>query len=277
VRIKKATLPTVRSRELGNGLRAAMAATGLGVRELTHQLGWTHPYLSHLLSGVRYARETDLLSVLLACNVHRAERERLLRLAAELHRQGWLQQYDTDLPEAPRTLVDHERKAREVSDVQLLVLPKLLQTQAYAHAVLGARKDTEARIQARVARQEIFDQDPRPRMTFFLHESALRATAGDRETMSGQLHHLLKMSVRPSLELRVIPSALGVHAGHAGSFTLMEFAKHEPVVYLESEVSAVFLEQQHQIAAYRRILDSLTKAALGQGESKRFIATLATK
>lgn len=167
---EKSTLPTVRSRELGNGLRAAMAAAGLGVRELARKLGWSHPYLSHLLSGNRSVSDTDLLSVLFACNVRLAERERLLGLSEELGHLGWLQQYDSDVPEAPRTLIEHERKALEVSEVQLMALPKLLQTQAYARAVLGARKDTEARTQARLARQEIFDQHPRPRMTFFLHE-----------------------------------------------------------------------------------------------------------
>jgi transcriptional regulator with XRE-family HTH domain len=269
---EKGTLPTIRSRELGAGLRAAMRASGMGVRDLARRLGWAHPYVSHLLSGNRSYSETDLLSVLFACGVKQDERQRLLRLAAESRTQGWLQQYDSVVPEQPRTLLDHEREAVSVSGTHLVVLPKSLQTEEYARATLAhaaKAENTEARVRARLARQDVFTRSPPPRMVYFLPEGVVRAT------MSGQLHHLLRMSVRPSLELRVIPSALGVHAGHAGSFTLMEFAKREPVVYLESEVSAVFLEQPHQIAAYRRILAALDSDALDRTASRELITAIA--
>jgi transcriptional regulator with XRE-family HTH domain len=275
---EKGTLPTIRSRELGNGLRAAMRASGMGVRDLARRLGWAHPYVSHLLSGSRSYSETDLLSVLFACGVKQDERQRLLCLAGESRTQGWLQQYDSAVPEQPRTLLDHEREAVSVSGTHLNVLPKSLQTEEYARATLAhgvKAKDTEALVRARLARQDVFTHSPPPRVVYFLHEAVLRATAGDLATLSGQLHHLLRMSVRPSLELRVIPSALGLHAGHAGSFTLMEFAKYEPVVYLESEMSAVFLEKPHQIAAYRRILAALDGDALDRMASRELIAAIA--
>lgn len=268
------TLPTIRSRELGNGLRAAMRASGMGVRDLARRLGWAHPYVSHLLSGNRSYSETDLLSVLFACDVKLHERQRLLQLAREAKAQGWLQQYDSFVPEQPRTLLDHERETTDLRGVHLTVLPKLLQTEDYARATLP-NKDAETRVRARLARQDIFSRSPQPRTVFFLHESVLRATAGDHATMSGQLHHLLRMSVRPSLELRVIPNALGVHAAHAGSFTLMEFTRHEPVVYLENEVSAVFLEKPHQIAAYQRILAALERDALDRKASQDLLTALA--
>jgi len=59
--------------------------------------------------------------------------------------------------------------------------------------------------------------------------------------MSDQLHHLLRMSVRPYLTLRVVPAALGAHAGIAGHFTLLEFAELKPVAYLDSQTSSLFL------------------------------------
>jgi len=275
---EKGTLPTIRSRELGNGLRAAMRASGMGVRDLARRLGWAHPYVSHLLSGNRSYSEVDLLSVLFACDVKQEERQRLLRLAGESKTQGWLQQYDSVVPEQPRTLLDHEREMTSLAGMYLCILPKLLQTEEYARATLAhGAKDAETRVRTRLGRQVLFTRSPPPRTVFFLHESALRATVGDRATLSGQLHHLLRMSVRPSLELRVIPSALGVHAGYAGSFTLMEFTKHEPVVYLESEVSAVFLEKPHQIAAYRRILSALEPEALDRKKSQELITAIAVE
>lgn len=268
---KKSKLPTVRSRELGDGVRAAITASGMGVRELAHRLGWTHPYVSHLLSGNRSVSDLELLSVLLACNVHRQERERLLELAGELETPGWLQQYEAGVPENPRTLVGHERKATTVSEVRLTAIPKLLQAEGYARAI----GDGEERVRARLARQDVFSDRQGPRRAFYVGESALRTAVGDGSVMSEQLHHLLRLAVRPHVDLRIVPA--GAHSGQSWSFVLLEFATFDPVVYLEGEVSAVFLEQAHQIAAYQRILATCASSALSRHDSKARIATLATE
>jgi hypothetical protein len=49
------------------------------------------------------------------------------------------------------------------------------------------------------------------------------------------------------------------------------------VVYLESETSSLFLEKPEEIQAYRRILGALADTALGEGQSRELIATLATE
>ena len=57
----------------------------------------------------------------------------------------------------------------------------------------------------------------------------------------------------------------------------MEFADFKPVVYWESETSSLFLEKPEEIQAYRHILGALADAALGEGQSRELIATLATE
>ena len=57
----------------------------------------------------------------------------------------------------------------------------------------------------------------------------------------------------------------------------MEFAEFKPVIYLESETSSLFLEKPVEIAAYQGILAALAETALGEGESRELIATLATE
>jgi hypothetical protein len=105
----------------------------------------------------------------------------------------------------------------------------------------------------------------------------LRLPVGGAAVMSEQLHHLLRMAVRPYLTLRVLPASLGAHAATAGSFILMEFAEFKPVVYLDSETSSVFLELPVEIDAYRSILAALAQTALGEEDSRELIATLATE
>jgi len=57
----------------------------------------------------------------------------------------------------------------------------------------------------------------------------------------------------------------------------MEFTDFRPVVYLDSETSSLFLEKPEETAAYRKILGALGETALGEGESRKLIATLATE
>ena len=49
------------------------------------------------------------------------------------------------------------------------------------------------------------------------------------------------------------------------------------MVYLESETSSLFLEKPEEFQAYRRILGALADTALGEGQSRELIATLATE
>jgi hypothetical protein len=64
---------------------------------------------------------------------------------------------------------------------------------------------------------------------------------------------------------------------HGRAFRLMEFADFKPVVYWESETSSLFLEKPEEIQAYRHILGALADTALGEGQSRELIATLATE
>ncbi|HEX2301002.1 MAG TPA: DUF5753 domain-containing protein [Pseudonocardiaceae bacterium] len=136
--------------------------------------------------------------------------------------------------------------------------------------------EVDDRVAARLARQSLFSRDRPARFCFYLHEAVLRLPVGGRAVMREQLHHLVRMSARAYLTLRVVPIALGAHAAMAGAFRLMEFAEFQPVVYLESETSSLFLEQQEEITAYRNILKTLARTALGEGQSREFIAALAT-
>ncbi len=221
-------------------------------------------------------------SFLALCRVTGPERDRLLALCQDQHTPGWLQQHGSRLPKQVVTLIDHEDKAVAIGEFQSMLVPGLLQTGDYARALL-----TEAgrvpvaeigdRVAARLARQRLFSRERPARFTFFIHELVLRLPVGGPAVMSDQLHHLLRMSVRPYLTLRVVPAALGGHAGTGGSFELMEFAEFRPVAYLDSETSCLFLERREEIAAYQSILAALAQTALKEGESRELIATLATE
>ncbi|MDV6014709.1 helix-turn-helix transcriptional regulator [Haloechinothrix sp. LS1_15] len=274
--------PTVRSRELGEGLRLVMQRAGFTGSEMARQLDWSQSKISRLLSGKRGGSGYDVSAFLAVCGVKGAERDRLMSLTVERDRKGWLQQHGPMLPKQVRTLIDHETNAVSIGHFQSTLVPGLLQTGDYARAVIegsGAVPDNEVedRVSARLARQSLLSRRYPPHCTFFLHEFVLRLPAGGPVVMSEQLHHLLRMSVRPKISLRVVPTSVGAHAGTAGPFTLLDVADFKPIVYLDSQTSCLFLESPVEIDAYRDILARLESTALGEGESRELIATAATE
>ncbi|MGH3977273.1 MAG: helix-turn-helix domain-containing protein [Pseudonocardiaceae bacterium] len=274
--------PTIRSRELGEGLREAMKQAGLSGKQAAALLDVTPSYVSMLLAGKRGASEVDIAAFLGVCRVKGAERDRLLALCQEQDTPGWFQQHGSALPKQLVTLIDHENKAVTISEFEAVVVPGLLQTGEYARAVISRIVNVPPgevgdRVAARLARQSLFSRHRPPRFAFYLHESALRLPVGGPAVMAEQLRHLHRMSARSYLSLRVVPIALGAHAATTGAFRLMEFAEFKPVAYLESETSSLFLEKPEEIAAYRRILGALADTALSEGQSRELIAALATE
>jgi plasmid maintenance system antidote protein VapI len=80
--------PTVRSRELGEGLRRAMAYAGLNGQQVARQLDLSPSWVSRLVSGKRNATAVQVSAFLAVCRVTGPERERLLALCEDQHTPG---------------------------------------------------------------------------------------------------------------------------------------------------------------------------------------------
>ncbi|GLZ34597.1 hypothetical protein Lesp02_67840 [Lentzea sp. NBRC 105346] len=246
---------------------------------LADMLGWDYAKMSDLMNGKGGTSEIELAQLLGVCRIKPDECAHLLELFRVSREKGWWQLHDGVMPVNVRTLVEHEDAAIELIFWSLNMIPGLLQTPGYMRAVMRVwpsipQGEIELRVDARLARQEILE---RGRVcTFYVHEQVLRAEVGGREVMSDQLHHLLRMLVRPHITLRVVPVSIGAHAGMAGSFHLMKFARIQPVVHVEGENSSQFLEDTASIKVYTNILESLDRTALDAEQSRRLITHLAT-
>ncbi|MGH3602859.1 MAG: helix-turn-helix domain-containing protein, partial [Pseudonocardiaceae bacterium] len=245
--------PTIRSRELGEGLRRAMQHAGLTGKDVARLLDLSPSWVSRLISGKRNVTAVQASAFLAVCRAPSAERDRLLELCDEQHTPGWFQQHGSRLPLQLVTYIDHENKAVAISCFDSTLVPGLLQTGDYARALLKEAgrvptNEIDDRVAARLARQSLFSRDRPARFTFYLHEFVLRLPVGGPAVMDDQLQLLERMSRRSYLTLRVVPASLGAHAATAGSFILMEFAEFKPVAYLDSETACLFLEEPAEIA-----------------------------
>ena len=260
-------------REFGNGVRKAVESTGLTQRRLAELLGWQEAKMSDLLAGKGGVSELEVVSLLSYCRTPVAERDRLLAL---FHESGsaWLQIPEDGVPDQVRTLIEHEKSAKEIVVWSLTLVSGVLQTPEYARVVTEASpviktEDVATVAAARSARSKLLDGSRK--FVFYIHEFALRLQVGNAEVWREQLAHLLRVSVRTYVSIRVIPASAGIHAGTTGGFYLMKFPKFPPVVFLDSLNCCLFFDDDDTIELYENTLKRLAAAALDEEESRAVI------
>jgi hypothetical protein len=203
-------------------------------------------------------------------------------IARRATERGWWQEFGNRLPVELPTLLFQEESATAIVAFEPCSVPGLLRTPEYMTAVMNASlsipaDEIDARVQAGVARQGVFDRKRPATFVFFIDEYALCRTGAGPHVMSIQAHHLLRMSVRPNIAVRVIPETAGFHAGVKGGFQLMEFAEITPVVYVENETSVLFLERDDTIAGYQKIAAELAHVALDERRTRGWLTALAAR
>jgi transcriptional regulator with XRE-family HTH domain len=105
----------------------------------------------------------------------------------------------------------------------VLMVPGLLQTREYAHAMyrMAGLPEEEAteKTDVRVNRQAVLDGPEPPHLTAVIHELALHFLVGDAEIMVAQLTRLLELSQRRTITIQVVPNR-GHFVGVEGAFEI---------------------------------------------------------
>jgi hypothetical protein len=90
-----------------------------------------------------------------------------------------------------------------------------------------------------------------------LGEGALTRQVGGAAVLEAQIEHLRRVARRDNVEIKVLPWSVGAHAAMAGAFRILDFDDPDDpdVVYLESHVGALYLEEPAEVNEYRRIFE----------------------
>jgi transcriptional regulator with XRE-family HTH domain len=139
------------------------------------------------------------------------------------------------LPSWFRQVAELQAKALVIHSFETHMIHGLLQTEAYARAVLGVLDQTnlDDRTAVRLARQRIFDKAEPPACWAVLSEGALYQEIGGPATMRGQLARLLSFEGNPGINIQVLPFSAGAHVGLQGSFDVYHFERDPAIVYTE--------------------------------------------
>ncbi|MFI0485325.1 helix-turn-helix domain-containing protein [Actinomadura sp. 9N215] len=139
-------------------------------------------------------------------------------------------------PDWFRTYTDQEVAAAVIRMFANSTVPGLLQTEAYARALLmsGQEPDPQKSLERRMARQGILARTTPPRLWVTISENVLDWPVGGPEVMREQLARLVEVAELPNVWLRVVRRAAGAYPGLDGPFLIMSGPDGDADVFVDA-------------------------------------------
>jgi hypothetical protein len=205
-------------------------------------------------------------------------REALMKQARLTRERSWWTEY-RDIVRAD-SFIALESEADTIRNWEPVVIPGLLQTEAYMRALFATarrRQDVDRATTLRLSRQRRLTGDDPIQLVALIDESVIRRRIGGATVMAEQLRHLLTMSELPNVRLGMCPYAVGEHPLLGTSLAVLEFreAAELNVVYAEGfRRTRQFLKDETEVADYRSEFDRLSAACLDHRETVAVIEGL---
>jgi len=259
--------PTVRRLQLGARLRSLRLAKGVTRDQAGYEIRASESKISRMELGRVSFKERDVVDLLKLYGVDDSgERDRLLTLAREANTPGWWHSYGDVLSTWFQNYLDLEQAAELIRTYEIQFVPGLLQTDAYARAVItlghggASPEEIDRRADLRMARKQMLQREESPRLWAVLDEAVLRRPIGGKEVLREQIESLLAACDHPSVRLQVIPFESGGHAAAGGAFAILRFPHPDmpDVVYLEHLTSGLYLDKPEDVDHYAAAMGRLT-------------------
>lgn len=154
-----------------------------------------------------------------------------------------------------------------------ILIPGLLQTEAYARALIGCHwpplepETVEDRVTARLERRRIFARKPPVAFSFVMYESALSNPLVDRQ----QLCRLLTVGKRFNVALQVLPFSRSVPVALLGPMVLLADRDHDRAAYQDGAFASELTTDAGAVSVVAERLSMIRAEALSSAESARFL------
>ncbi|GAA0363796.1 helix-turn-helix domain-containing protein [Actinoallomurus spadix] len=173
----------------------------------------------------------------------------------------------TAIPPWFKQWVGIEQKARILRSWEPLVVPGLLQTPAYAHAMLAGkpglpREEVEKQVTARIGRQQILMTDKSTLLWVVMDESVLRRLVGSPQTMREQLSALIKAAHLNNVTVQIAPSDTGETSGLSGAFVIATIDGEDDAVYLDDATEGRVTTESSEVSDVINRYDAIRSQAL---------------
>ncbi|MET8833298.1 helix-turn-helix transcriptional regulator [Micromonospora sp. NPDC004540] len=275
--------PTVLRMLLGAQLRRLRERAGVSRESAGWEIRSSESKISRMELGRVGFKERDVADLLTLYGVAAPdERAALLKLARDANSPGWWHRYGDVLPGWFQSYLGLEAAAALIRTYEVQFVPGLLQTPAYARAVilLGHRgappAEVDRRVSLRVERQQLLRRSEPPQLWAVLDEAALRRPVGGPEVMRGQLDALIEATAAPHIRLQIVPFDAGGHAAAGGAFSILRFGDQDlsDIVYIEQLTSAVYLDKRDDLDHYAGAMERLCGEAAPPERTAELLARI---
>jgi transcriptional regulator with XRE-family HTH domain len=210
------------------------------------------------------------------------QREHLLELREHAMGGGWWTAYNKIFSSQHINIYGLEYGAEEVRTYESLLIPGLLQTEAYTRALIEAdqigipAREVQRRVAARLKRQERLSGDDPLHLVTVISEAAVNQQFGGPRVLRDQLHHLATTirGNQDAIDVRIIPftSRTGPILGGC-TFHLLEFPNPTlgPLAWFESPLEAKIIDDPDKVFDLSRSFQHVQGQALSPSDSLALI------
>ncbi|GII86591.1 transcriptional regulator [Sphaerisporangium siamense] len=179
-------------------------------------------------------------------------------------------------PEYFRPWLEVEEEATALHNWEPMLVPGLLQTQAYARAILATSPGTsgeelDERLTQRMRRQAILGREKPPMISVIVDEAVLHRSIGGAEVMREQVKYLIEIAQHPMVTIQVVPYETEAHCGLAGGFIVAERVGWPYAAYMEAQPHGRTVDEPQTIAALTARYDAIRAEALPFKQSVKLL------
>lgn len=269
---------TFRGSRLAGELRRWRENAGLSQEQVGQHLATHFTSISRIERGLAEVQPATVTRMLDLYGVPSPTRESLVQLAKEASIVGWWTAYGDVFT---GSYVDMEDSATLIRDWEIWVVPGLLQTSAYARALIRAGlpdapdHEVEQRLRARMARKPLLERDNAPQMHAVLDEAVFRRAPTNRDVMRGQIRALVETP--PHVTIQVLPFEAGWHGGMAGPIVILDFPEElsPPKAYSEGPGGDAYIESMLGVKRCKLVFEAAQQAALSPEDTRAWLTRLA--
>jgi transcriptional regulator with XRE-family HTH domain len=251
----------------GDEMRSHRLAARLSQRNVAARLGCTQSQVSRLEVGARSPSLDDAKKL-----------DLLFELVDRGHFVGLYQSIVQGVP-GPAWVRDWVREVESRAVIlrswDPLLVPGLLQTEAYSEAIFMADPEATAdevkgRVAARMRQKIIFDRDQPPSFQVLIDQGVLHREVGGRDVMREQLEYLHEVAHRPNIIVQIVGAKALL--GMAGAFMIATFPGSEPdTVQAESQIGGRISSDPDLARTVWRRYDAIRSWAYRRDESIEMI------
>lgn len=262
-------------------LRRLREDEGISRDQAADELGCTVSKIGDIETGRSGVKPAELERLLELYRAPEEERPGLIATARVSRTRRPRTTHTVDVPAGHRRFTDLEAQAVSAIYYSPELISGVLQTPAYARAVLEwsdwhDQAAVERRLALRMERGRVLCRTDRPPVSYWciLGEAALRTNVGGPAVMLEQLDHLLTCAnSMANLVVQVLPSGTGPHVFMGMTLTLLRFAPPAPdIVHVEAPDQDRFIDREAEVARIAARLELLKAKALSREDSLDLIA-----